>query len=383
MAFKETMIYLDNAATTHMHESVLDHMMLYLCGQFGNPGSVHAAGRAALHAVMNARASVSRCLGCASRQVTFTSGGTESDNQAIATAAEFGRKTGRMRMVASSIEHPAVLRALDWQKQHGFQITLVDPDSSGVVHPAAIEAALGDDVCLVSVMAANNETGALQPIGELAGIAHAAGALFHTDAVQAAGHIPLNCESDGVDLLSISAHKFHGPKGVGALVCRTREGAEPIIFGGGQERGRRSGTENVAGIVGLAVALEEACESMGENAPRMRSLRDALESSLAEIEGAFAVASEAPRVPGILNVCFEGLDHQAILPLLDARGVCASAGSACSAGAVQVSHVLRAMGVSESLANGSVRFSLSADTTQEDVNVAAAAMQEIAATLKR
>lgn len=377
------MIYLDNAATTALHASVFERMRPYFLEAYGNPGSIHAAGREALHAVMDARAMVAKCLGCAPRQVTFTSGGTEADNQAIATAAKFGLKTGRMRMVASSIEHPAVLRALGQWEQHGFQMTLVDPDSSGVVHPAAIESVLSDDVCLVSVMAANNETGAVQPISELACAAHTVGALFHTDAVQAAGHIPLNCEAANIDMLSISAHKFHGPKGIGALVCRTREGAEPIIFGGGQERGRRSGTENVPGVVGLAAALEEACGAMGNDARRMTELRDSLESQLALIDGATVVAKNALRVPGISNVCFGGLDHQAIIPLLDARGICASAGSACSAGAVQVSHVLQAMGVSESLAKGSVRFSLSADTTQEDVSASAVAMQEIAAALKR
>ena len=341
-------------------------MLPYFSADFGNPGSVHAAGRTALHAVMNARATVAECLGCTQRQIVFTSGGTEADNQALATGAEFGHRAHRMRMVASAIEHPAVLRALDYWETQGFVITLVNPDETGVVSARAIEAVLDGDVCLVSVMSANNETGVLQPVAEIAQAAHAAGALFHTDAVQ-----------------SISAHKFHGPKGVGALVCRTREGAEPIVYGGGQERGRRSGTENVPGIVGLAVALEEACETMEENATRVRGLRDRLEDQLEQIEGAYVVGKATPRVPGILNVCFEGLDHQVLIPLLDARGVCASAGSACSAGAVKTSHVLRAMGVSESLAKGAVRFSFSVDTTQEDGDAAAAAMHEIAVSLKR
>ena len=377
------MIYLDNAATTALHESVLERMLPYFGVDFGNPGSVHAAGRTALHAVMDARATVAECLGCTPRQIVFTSGGTEADNQALATGAEFGRGAHRMRMVASSIEHPAVLRALDYWQAQGFAITLVNPDETGVVSARAIEAVLDDDVCLVSVMSANNETGVLQPISEIAQAAHAAGALFHTDAVQAAGHVRLNAEASGIDMLSISAHKFHGPKGVGALVCRTREGAEPIVYGGGQERGRRSGTENVPGIVGLAAALEEACKTIEENAARVRGLRDCLEEQLGRIEGAYVAGKAVPRVPGISNVCFEGLDHQALIPLLDARGVCASAGSACSAGAVKTSHVLRAMGVSESLAKGSVRFSLSVDTTQEDGDAAAAAMREIAASLKR
>ena len=377
------MIYLDNAATTALHESVLERMLPYFGVDFGNPGSVHAAGRTALHAVMDARATVAECLGCTPRQIVFTSGGTEADNQALATGAEFGRGAHRMRMVASSIEHPAVLRALDYWQAQGFAITLVNPDETGVVSARAIEAVLDDDVCLVSVMSANNETGVLQPISEIAQAAHAAGALFHTDAVQAAGHVRLNAEASGIDMLSISAHKFHGPKGVGTLVCRTREGAEPLIYGGGQERGRRSGTENVPGIVGLAAALEEACATMKEDAARVRGLRDCFEEQLGHIKGAYVVGKAAARVPGILNVCFEGLDHQALIPLLDARGVCASAGSACSAGAVKTSHVLRAMGVSESLARGSVRFSFSVDTTQEDGDAAAVAMHEIAASLKR
>lgn len=377
------MIYLDNAATTALHESVLERMLPYFSVDFGNPGSVHAAGRTALHAVMNARATVAECLGCTPRQIVFTSGGTEADNQALATGAEFGHRAHRMRMVASSIEHPAVLRALDYWEAQGFVITLVNPDETGVVSARAIEAVLDGDVCLVSVMTANNETGVLQPVAEIAQVAHAAGSLFHTDAVQAAGHVRLDAEALGVDMLSISAHKFHGPKGVGALVCRTREGAEPIVYGGGQERGRRSGTENVPGIVGLAVALEEACETVEENATRVRGLRDRLEEQLEQIVGAYVVGKAAPRVPGISNVCFEGLDHQALIPLLDARGVCASAGSACSAGAVKTSHVLRAMGVSESLAKGAVRFSFSVDATQEDGDAAAAAMHEIAVSLKR
>ena len=377
------MIYLDNAATTALHESVLERMLPYFGVDFGNPGSVHAAGRTALHAVMDARATVAECLGCTPRQIVFTSGGTEADNQALATGAEFGRGAHRMRMVASSIEHPAVLRALDYWEAQGFAITLVNPDETGVVSARAIEAVLDDGVCLVSVMSANNETGVLQPISEIAQAAHSAGALLHTDAVQAAGHVSLNAEASGIDMLSISAHKFHGPKGVGALVCRTCEGAEPLVYGGGQERGRRSGTENVPGIVGLAAALEEACATMEEDVARVRGLRDCFEEQLGQIEGAYVVGKAAARVPGISNVCFEGLDHQALIPLLDARGVCASAGSACSAGAVKISHVLRAMGISESLAKGSVRFSLSVDTTQEDGDAAAVAMREIAASLKR
>lgn len=377
------MIYLDNAATTALHESVLERMLPYFSVDFGDPGSVHAAGRTALHAVMNARATVAECLGCTPRQIVFTSGGTEADNQALATGAEFGRRAHRMRMVASSIEHPAVLRALDYWEAQGFVITLVNPDETGVVSARAIEAVLDGDVCLVSVMSANNETGVLQPVAEIAQVAHAAGSLFHTDAVQAAGHVRLDAEALGADMLSISAHKFHGPKGgrrVGmpyargrrAYRVRRRSRARPSFGHGKRARHRR-----------LGCGARRSVRNRGRDATRVRGLRDRLEEQLEQIEGAYVVGKAAPRVPGISNVCFEGLDHQALIPLLDARGVCASAGSACSAGAVKTSHVLRAMGVSESLAKGAVRFSFSVDTTQEDGDAAAAAMHEIAVSLKR
>lgn len=377
------MIYLDNAATTAVHESVLAAMLPYFTQVCGNPGSVHAAGRDALRAVMDARASVAANLGCKPREVIFTSGGTESDNQALRTMAEWGRAQGKLRIVSSAIEHPAVLRMLGALVEEGFQVTLVNPDTRGVVTTEAVAAALGDDVCGVSIMAANNETGVVQPIAAIAQAAHEAGAIFHTDAVQAAGHMPLDAQGCDIDLLSISAHKFHGPKGVGALVCRLPQGAQPIIVGGGQERGRRAGTENVTGIVGLAAALREACASLDEDAARVASLRDCLQGRLAAIPGAHVIGADAPRVPGIVNACFEGLDHQTLLPLLDARDVCASAGSACSAGAVQPSHVLCAMGISEELARGSLRFSLSVDTSAEEVETTAAAVEEVTASLRR
>lgn len=376
------MIYLDNAATTAVHESVLAAMLPYFTQVCGNPGSVHAAGRDALRAVMDARASVAANLGCKPREVIFTSGGTESDNQALCTMAQWGRAQGRTRIVSSAIEHPAVLRMLDALAAEGFQVTLVNPDVRGAVTTETVAAALGDDVCGVSIMAANNETGVVQPIAAIAKAVHEAGALFHTDAVQAVGHIPLDAQAQGIDLLSISAHKFHGPKGAGALACRLPQGAQPIIVGGGQERGHRAGTENVPGIVGLAAALREACASLDDDAARVASLRDRLQGRLAAIPGAHVIGADAPRVPGILNVCFEGLDHQTLLPLLDARGICASAGSACSAGAVQPSHVLRAMGISDDLAHGSLRFSLSVDTTADEVDAAASAVEEVVASLR-
>ena len=379
------MIYLDNAATTPMHESVVARMQPYFTQNFGNPGSVHAAGRQALAAVMQSRASVAENLGCKPREVVFTSGGTEANNQAVFSAAAYGAQTGRKRMVASAIEHPAVLRALDRCEQLGFQVNLVAPDAAGVVSAAAVEEALGDasDVCLVSVMAANNETGVVQPVAKIAREAHAAGALFHTDAVQAAGHMPINVEALDADFLSISAHKFHGPKGVGALVCRVPKHVEPLVVGGGQERGLRAGTENVAGIVGLAAALEQACATLPEDEARVQNLRDTLQAKLEEIPGAQVVGGQAARVAGILNMCFDELDHQTTLALLDQRGICVSAGSACSSGATGVSHVLSAMGVSDELAKTALRFSLSVDTALEDVEVAAAAMHEIARSLKR
>lgn len=380
------MIYADNAATTAVHRSVLDAMLPFFTQTYGNAGAQHAAGRAAREALDDARATVARCLGCAPREVIFTGGGSEADNQALRTAAAWGRARGRMHLVSSAFEHPAVLRTLEDLMCEGFEVTLVDPTPAGIVEAPAVEAALRDDTCLVSVMAVNNEVGTVQPVAAIAKAAHTRGALFHTDAVQGAGRVPLDMTDMGIDMLSLSAHKFHGPKGVGALLCRAEALGGPLIpfslvLGGGQERGHRAGTENVAGIVGLAAALREACSDLDENAARTVRLRDRLIAGLAAVPGAHLMGDPVRRNAGTVNMCFEGVHREALLALLDRAGICASAGSACEAGAVSISPVLRAMGVPTEIAAGALRLSLCADNTAEEVDAIVAAVHTAVAHL--
>ncbi len=381
------MIYLDNAATTFVHEGVLDAMLPYLRDMCGNPGAQHAAGRAARYALDEAREDMARVLGCAPGEVVFTSGGSESDNQALRTAAAWGRAHGRTRIVSSQIEHPAVLRTLEQLAGEGFEVTLVAPNGQGVIEADALEAALGPDVCLVSLMAVNNEVGTIQPFEQAARLAHEAGALFHTDAVQAAGHIALDVQAMGVDLLSLAAHKFHGPKGMGALVCRAQAFGEPLaparlILGGGQERGWRAGTENVPGIAGMAAALKEAVRDMPRYQQEVAALRDRLQARLAAIPGAHVLGGGAPRIAGTLCMCFEGVDRQALVAALDRKGVCAAGGSACAAGATRPSPVLAAMGVPGELAQGQLRLSLGIDTTAGEIEQAAQTITETVARLR-
>ena len=386
------MIYFDNAATTALHQSVLDAMLPYFAQLPGNPGAQHAAGRRAAEAVRDARAAVARRLGCDARDVVFTASGSEADNQAIRTALAWGAGHGRAHVVTSAFEHPAVLRTLAALEARGAcTVTRVAPTPAGIVEPGAVAEALrGHDgeVALVSVMTVNNEVGTVQPVRELAALAHGAGALFHTDAVQAAGHVPLDMAGTGIDLLSLSAHKFHGPKGVGVLACRPTApdgnalACTPLVFGGGQERGRRAGTENVPGIVGLAAALDEACGNLEADAAYAAGLRDRLVAGLTAIPGTHLVGDRARRNPGTVNVCFEGVHREALIARLDEAGICASAGSACEAGAVSVSPVLRAMGVPERLAAGALRCSLNADNTAAEVDEAVAAVTRAVADLR-
>ena len=381
------MIYLDNAATTFVHEGVLDAMLPYLRDMCGNPGAQHAAGRAARYAIDEAREDVAVCLGCKPGEVVFTSGGSEADNQALRTGAAWGRAHGRTRIVSSQIEHPAVLQTLKLLEDEGLTVTLLAPTEKGVVRVEDIEAAMGPDVCALSLMAVNNEVGTVQPFEEAARLAHEAGALFHTDAVQAAGHIALDAAAMGIDMLSVSAHKFHGPKGVGALVCRAQAFGEPlpparIVLGGGQERGWRAGTENVPGIVGMACALKEAIPDLPRYQGKIAALRDGLQERLASIPGAHILGAQAPRIAGTLGMCFEGVDRQALVAALDRRGVCAAGGSACAAGATRPSPVLAAMGVPPELARGQLRLSLSIDTTAGEVEQAAQAIEDTVARLR-
>lgn len=377
------MIYVDHTATTALHPDVLAAMMPYLTEQYGNPGSLYRAGQQAAGAVLHAREQTARCLGCQPREVYFTSGGTEADNQALLTAADWGARQGKRHLVCSAIEHAAVLRTAEHLAQNGFTVSLVDADAAGVVRPEAVEAALRPDTCAVSVMMVNNETGIVQPVDKIAALCRARGVLFHTDAVQAAGHLPVDFAGAGFDLLSLSAHKFYGPKGVGALLCRSGLRPAPLLRGGGQERGVRAGTENVPGIVGLGAALERACTGMAETAARVAALRVRLTEGLLRIPGAVLTGgADAPRAPGTVHICFEGLDRELLLVLLDCAGVCASAAATCSAGALERSHVLRSMGVSETLARGALRLSLGEENDKAQVDAIISAVRDAAARLR-
>lgn len=381
---KHSVIYLDNAATTATSRTALEAMMPFFTQEFGNPSSVHEAGSRAEWAVDQARVRVAQALGCLPRQVEFTSGGTESDNQALLTGALRGAQCSRRHIVSSAIEHPAVLRMLERLGARGFDVTLVPPDERGIVPAEAVEAALRPDTCLVSLMWVNNEVGGIQPVKQVAALCHARGILFHTDAVQAAGVLPMDWHDLGADLVSISAHKFHGPKGVGALVVR--DGLEPasLLVGGKQERGHRAGTLNVPGIVGMSVALEEAQAASERNASYVRTLRAKLTGGLTALGQVRVLGADDPQLtaPGIVCACFKDLDRETLLVLLDQAGICASAGSACSAGAVERSHVLQAMRVPDEWARGAIRFSLGADNTAAEIDETLAALRGIVARLR-
>ena len=387
-----TPVYLDNAATTRISPAALDAMRaVYEGDAFANPSSAHAAGDAALRALEGARARVAACLHASPREVELTSGGSEANNQALLTGAAYGAREGRRHIVASAIEHPSVLRMLerlaspDGPYGGGFEVTLVRPDATGVVGVAELKAALRDDTCLVSLMYANNEVGAVQPVRDVCRMCRKRGILFHTDAVQAAGHLPVDFTRDGFDLLTVSAHKFHGPRGTGALVCSHRVVPAALVLGGGQERGHRAGTVDVAGAAGMAAALEESCRTMAQDAGRTAALRRRLAEGLADVAGTHVLgpSDEALRLPGVLSLAFEGAGHEAALVLLDEAGVCASAGSACAAGALEESHVLAAMGVPPELARGALRLSLDARENDEvDVDRAASALREVVAALR-
>ena len=385
------MPYLDNAATTRLSPTSRAAIERAWDVAFANPSSTHAAGDAARREVERARRIVAECLRCRPREVTFTSGGTEANNQALLTGAVRGAREGRRHIVASAVEHPSVLETLERLRTgqvtgERFEVTLVAPGADGVVSARDVEAAVRGDTALVSLMYANNEVGAVQPVREVCQLCRRRGILFHTDAVQAAGHLPIDFTRDGFDLLSVSAHKFHGPKGTGALVCSHRLGGPvALLAGGGQQRGRRPGTEDAAGAAGMAAALEEAAGGMGEARARLDSLRARLVTGLARIGGAHVLGPDAPdgRLAGIACVALEGVDHDPALVLLDELGVCASAGSACSAGATESSHVLAAMGVDPGLARCALRFSLdAAENDEADVEATVAAVTEVARRLR-
>lgn len=377
------MIYVDHAAASPLSAAALNAMLPLLREDFGNPSSPHEAGRRAAHALFAARVTMAECLDCSPREVCFTSGGSESDNQALFTMAELGKAAGKNHLVSTAQEHPAVLRALDRLRARGWEVTLVCPDQNGLISPADIGRALRPDTAGVSVMAANNETGVRQPVAEIGALCRKQGVLFHTDAVAAAGRVPLSFSALQADLLSLSGHKFGGPKGTGALLARRGISPVPLILGGGQERGSRAGTENVPAIVGMAAALEQSCSALPASMAETAALRDLLLEGLSALPGVRVTGLDAPRMPGVVHACFEGLESEELLMLLDEGGVCASAGSACSSGALEPSHVLRAMGVPPALARGALRISLGPENTEGEVRVLLDLIARCSARLRR
>lgn len=364
----EQPVYADNAATTPLSESAFRAMTPYFTEYYGNPSDIYSLGRQAKKALETAREAVAECLGAQPGEIFFTSCGSESDNWAVKGAAARLAGSGKRHVVTTKFEHHAVLNPCLALEKHGFEITRLDVHGDGLVRPEEAEAAIRPDTALVSVMFANNEVGTVQPIGEIGEICRRSGVLFHTDAVQAAGHLPIGVNALNVDLLSISGHKFNGPKGVGVLFIRRGAELESLIDGGAQERGRRAGTENVAGAVGLAAALKEACAHMAENAARLTALRDRLIAGALAIEGSRLNGDPEKRLPGNVNVSFEGVEGETLVLLLDEKGICASSGSACTAGSVDPSHVLLALGLPKELARGSLRLTLGNGNTSEDVD---------------
>ncbi len=361
-------IYADNAATTKLSKKALEAMLPFLTENYGNPSSLYTSGQLAREAVEKARETVARCIGASPREIYFTSGGSEADNQAILSAAELGKKAGKTHIVSDAIEHHAVLHTLKKLEKQGFEVTYLPVHENGIVRVEELTAALRDDTCLVTVMFANNEIGTLQPVREIGAVCRSRGILFHTDAVQAVGHVPVDITLDNIDMLSASAHKFHGPKGSGFLYVRKGVKLLSFIEGGAQERGKRAGTENVAGICGTAVALEEAVENMAANALKLTALRDRLIKGLSEIPHSALNGDPLKRLPSNVSFCFEGIEGESLLLLLDDRGIEASSGSACTSGSLDPSHVLLAIGRVHDVAHGSLRLTLGDDATEEQVD---------------
>lgn len=376
------MIYADNAATTELSRAALDAMMPYLTDLYGNPSSVHRAGQAAARALTRARETVARCIGCSPKEIYFTSGGSESDTQAILSAAETGEKQGKRQIISTAFEHHAVLHTLEKLKARGFEILLLPVGERGTVTAEQVEDAVTGRTCLVSVMSANNEIGSVLPVGEIGRVCRAHGVPFHTDAVQAAGQLPIDVRTQNIDMLSLSAHKFHGPKGAGVLYAKSGLPLTEIIEGGAQERGKRAGTENVPAIVGMAAALGEATANLAENTEKMRKLRDFLIAGLAKIPHGILNGDPVRRLPGNVSFCFEGVRGEELLLLLDARGIACSSGSACTAGAAEPSHVLLALGRSPELARGALRISLCASNTEEEAQILLRETENIVALLR-
>ena len=376
-------IYLDNAATTKMSKTAIEAMLPFMDNVYGNPSSLHSVGQSAAEALYDARERIAKCLGCTAREITFTSGGSEADNQAILSAAKIGSKKGKKHIISTAIEHHAVLHTLNKLKKDGFEITLLDVDRNGLVYPEQVENAIREDTCLVSVMYANNEIGTIEPIKEIGKICREKGVIFHTDAVQAAGHLHIDVNEQNIDMLSLSAHKFHGPKGIGALYSRKGIPLYTLIEGGAQEGGKRAGTENIPAIMGMAAALEEGENSIDKNSGKISALRDKLIDGLSQIPHSVLNGDREKRLPSNVNFCFEGIEGESLLLLLDDKGICASSGSACTSGSLDPSHVLLAIGRVHDIAHGSLRLSLSEETTEEQIEYTIKSVKEVVEYLRK
>lgn len=375
-------IYADNAATTRLSDTALKAMLPYMQAEYGNPSSLHSVGQRAQEALTEARTRIAARLGCQPTEVIFTSGGSEADNQAIRSVAAFGKLKGKTHIISTAFEHHAVLHTLEALEKEGFTVTLLDVHGDGMVSAQQVEEAITPETCLVTVMYANNEIGTVQPIAEIGEVCRRHGVLFHTDAVQAVGHLPVNVAEQNIDLLSLSAHKFHGPKGIGVLYARRGVPIFPLIHGGAQERNRRGGTENIPAIVGMAAALDEACDHLDEDTAKLTALRERLIAGLSNIPHSVLNGHREHRLPGTVNFCFEGIEGESLLLLLDDKGVYASSGSACTSGSLDPSHVLLAIGRPHEIAHGSLRLSLSPDTTQEEVDYMVEAVTDVVAYLR-
>ena len=376
------MIYADNAATTKMSQAALNKMVTVANETYGNPSSLYTFGQKAKEALEEARADVAKVIGAEPKEILFTSGGSEADNQAIISAALLGKKAGKTHIISTAFEHHAVLHTLKKLEKEGFEVTLLDVHENGLVTPEEVEAAIKENTCLVTIMFANNEIGTIQPIREIGAVCSKKNVLFHTDAVQAVGHLPINVVDDNIDMLSASAHKFHGPKGVGFLYFKKGIRLSNLIEGGAQEKGKRAGTENVPGIAAMAEALKESAAHIAENTAKLTEKRDKLIKGLKEIEHSALNGDAVKRLPGNVNFCFEGIEGESLLLLLDDKGIAASSGSACTSGSLDPSHVLLAIGRVHDVAHGSLRLSIGEDITDEDVEYIIKSVKEVVTYLR-
>ena len=376
------MIYADNASTTKMSKTAINAMLPFLENQFGNPSSLHSVGQIAAEALAEARQTVAECLGAEARNIIFTSGGSESDNQAIVSAAKLGLKKNKKHIISTAFEHHAVLHTLKKLEIEGFEVTYLGINDNGIVTVEQVKEAIRPDTCLCTIMYANNEIGTIQPIREIGKVCREHGVIFHTDAVQAAGHLPISVNDDNIDMLSLSAHKFGGPKGIGALYVKKGIVLTNLIEGGAQERGKRAGTENVASIVAMAAALKESCENMEKNNEKIVPLRDKLIEGIGKIPHALLNGDRENRLPGNVNFCFEGIEGESLLLLLDEKEIYASSGSACASGSLDPSHVLLALGRPHEIAHGSLRLSINEEITEQDVEKIISDVTEVVAYLR-